>query len=425
MNTSFYKFLFIILSILPGFYAGAQDNLDLNSCRKLARDNYPKLNQSELMQEISRLKVANNKTAYLPQIDLKGQATYQSDVTSIDLDLSKFGMKIPSISKDQYKVYLDVKQTIWDGGMTNSRNLLENASLESDIQKLDVEEYQLNGLVDSWFFNLLLVRQNEQVLAKQVEVLDKQVEKLTNASKEGAARQKDVEKLEAEKLLLEQKQLELSSKRESIVAIVGILTGKELSKDVIPVFPEDQLSTEEGLFRPEFKLYELQKNQLKANDKLLSASRNPIIYGFGQAGYGRPGLNMLSNNFDPYYMVGIGVSWHVLDWQNTHRNKKINNLQRDVIGTLQSDFEQKQKIQLTDARAQISNMKQLLSSDEEIVNLRKKITFRSASELENGITTSTDYLSDLNAETVALINLEIHKIQLIQATINYNNILGK
>jgi outer membrane protein TolC len=419
--------LITILILMQFLYFNlyAQQVIDLKECRMMAKENFPKLKQTDLLQKINELKVANNKSAYLPQIDLKGQATYQSEVTALPIDLSKMGITIPSLAQDQYKVYVDLKQTIWDGGITNSKNQLEAASLESDMQKLEVEAYQVNAMVDAYFFNLLVIRQNEQVLSTQVEVLEKQVTRLENANKQGAARQKDVEKLMAEKLLLKQKQIELASKRQSVTSIMSILTGKAIGPDAVPQLPENGLAKADEINRPEFKLFELQQKQLLASDKLLSSTRNPLVFGFGQAGYGRPGLNMLSNEFDPYYMVGVGVSWRVLDWQNASRSKKMNSLQREVIGTLQSDFEQKQKIQLADASSQMANLKQLIASDEEILGLRKKITARAASELENGIVTSTDYLADLNSETVALINYETHKIQLVQATVNYNNILGK
>jgi outer membrane protein TolC len=423
MNTSFLKSIVIILTLLPSMLTFAQDKIELENCRKMARANYPKLKQSELIQQIKALKVENNQSAYLPQIDLKGQATYQSDVTAINLNIP--GIVIPSLAKDQYKLYLDVKQTIWDGGMTNSKNLLEDALLESDLQKLEVEAYQLNGLVDAYFFNLMIIRQNEQVLAAQLDVLGKQVARLENANKEGAARQKDLEKLMAEKLLLNQKMIEMASKRKSIAAVLSIVTGSEISADAVPQLPENGLDKANEPKRPEFKLFELQQKQLLISDKLFSSSRNPMFFGFGQAGYGRPGLNMLSNEFNPYYLVGVGLSWRVINWQNSLRNKKINSLQREVVGTLQSDFEQKQKMQLADAESQIANLRQLIASDEELLALRKKISARAASELENGVVTSTDYLTDLNSETVALINYETHKIQLVQATVNYNNILGK
>jgi outer membrane protein TolC len=419
--------LIAILILMQFFYFNlyAQQVIDLKECRTMAKENFPKLKQNALLQKINELKVANNKSAYLPQIDLKGQATYQSEVTALPIDLSKMGITIPSLEKDQYKVYVDLKQTIWDGGMTSSKNQLEAASLESDMQKLEVEAFQINSMVDAYFFNLLIIRQNEQVLSSQVEVLSKQVSRLENANKQGAARQKDVEKLMAEKLLLKQKQIEMASKRQSVTSILSILTGTEIGQEAVPKLPENGMTKADEIIRPEFKLFGLQQKQLLASDKLLSSTRNPIVFGFGQAGYGRPGLNMLSNEFEPYYMIGVGVSWRVLDWQNASRSKKMNSLQREVIGTLQSDFEQKQKMQLADASSQIANLKQLIASDEEILGLRKKITVRAASELENGVVTSTDYLTDLNSETVGLINYETHKIQLVQATVNYNNILGK
>jgi outer membrane protein TolC len=413
----------LLLIMFVSFQSFGQEKLILDSCLIQAKQHFPKLKQIEILQKINDLKEKNNQSAYLPQIDLKGQATYQSEVTSINIPIP--GITIPSMSKDQYKVYLDLKQTIWDGGMSKTKNELDKASLESDLQKLEVEVYQLNGLVDAYFFNLMIIRQNELVLSAQMEVLSQQITKMDNACKQGAARQKDYEKLLAEKLLMQQKQIELISKRETVIDVLGLLTGKKLNPDVDPILPEAKIAENGMNIRPEYKLFELQQKQLSVSDQILTTSRNPTFFGFAQAGYGRPGLNMLSNDFNPFYMIGVGLNWRVIDWQNSGRNKKINAYQRDVIGTLKSDFEQKQQMQLADASKQIFNFNKLISTDEELVALRKKITMSAASELENGVVTSADYINDFNAETVAQINFETHKIQLVQATINYNNLLGK
>jgi len=413
----------LMLILFVSFQSFGQEKLLLDSFRSQAKQNYPKMKQVDLLQKINDLKEKNNQSVYMPQIDLKGQATYQSAVTEINIPIP--GIQMPSMSKDQYKLYLDLKQTIWDGGISKTKNELEKASLESDLQKLEVEIYQVNGLVDAYFFNLMIIRQNEQVLSSQLEVLGQQITKLDNAFKQGAARQKDYEKLLAERIMMQQKQIELVSKRESVIDVLSVVIGEKINPNAEPQLPESKILDKEMNNRPEYKLFELQQKQLFVSDQLLTSSRNPLFFGFGQAGYGRPGLNMLSNNFDPYYMVGVGLSWRVIDWQNSIRNKKINGYQREVIGTIQSDFEQKQQMQLAEASRQISNLKQLIVSDEELVELRKKISLTAASELENGVVTSADYLSDLNAETVARINYETHKIQLVQAMINYNNILGK
>ena len=42
-----------------------------------------------------------------------------------------------------------------------------------------------------------------------------------------------------------------------------------------------------------------------------------------QAGYGNPGLNMLDNSFQPFYVVGLKANWNVFDWGKTKTDKKI------------------------------------------------------------------------------------------------------
>ena len=134
---------------------------------------------------------------------------------------------------------------------------------------------------------------------------------------------------------------------------------------------------------------------------------------------------MLSNEFDSYYILGVGLSWRITDWKIARRKKQINAFQREIIGTVQSDFEQKQQMQLVENKEKIANLKKLIQSDEALIELRKSISKRASSELENGTITSTDYLTDLNAETIALIAYETHKIQLVQAIQNNNTIIGK
>ncbi|MBN1926527.1 MAG: TolC family protein [Prolixibacteraceae bacterium] len=410
------------LIAIPATLSG-QQKLDLTTCRQWARENYPKLEQAELLKKISALKIKNNRSGYLPQVDLKGQATYQSDVVSFDIPIPGIDLEFPT--NDQYKVYLDVKQTIWDGGMMHSKNETENAALEAGIQKVEVEAYQLNVLVEAYFFNLLLLEQNLKVLETQQEVLKKQHERLLSTLEFGVARQKDCDKLRAEIIQTDQKILEIESKKTGLLEILSVITGKQIEKDAQLKIPLVTFREENLINRPEFKYFKLQQQQLLAGVRLLTSSRNPVFFAFGQAGYGKPGMNMLSNEFDTFYIVGVGLSWRITDWKLAQRKKQINAYQREIIETVQSDFEQKQQMQLVETKEKISNIKELIKNDEMLIDLRKSITKRASSELENGTITSTDYLTDLSAETLALISYETHKIQLVQAIENYNTIIGE
>jgi outer membrane protein TolC len=75
--------------------------------------------------------------------------------------------------------------------------------------------------------------------------------------------------------------------------------------------------------------------------------------------------------------------------------------------------------------SEIESLKALIDRDSELITLRKKITASAESQYQNGIITATEYLNELNTERQAVINYEIHKINLSMARIEYLNISGK
>lgn len=407
---------------MNSFLASAQQKFTLEQCKLFARDNYPKLKQAELLESISTLKNENTQSKYLPQIVLNGQATYQSEVIEINLPIE--GFQFDPVSKDQYKAYLDIKQNIWDGGVSKSQQELENVALETNLQKLEIDAQQLNTMVEGYFFNILLVDKSVEVITNQVELLSKQVERLESAVMLGAARQKDKMKLEVEVLLLQQKTAEMSSQKRTFVNMMGILIGQELENETTFELPLASIELADGNQRSELKYFELQQKQLVIGDQIISSLRNPKFFGFGQAGYGKPGFNMLKNEFSPYYLLGVGFNWKVIDWKNSKRNKEINEHNRQMIDLLKDDFIQKQKMQLAEVNNKISELNKQLEMDIKVVKMRGEITLSGASELQNGTITSTDYLIDVNAETNARLNYEMHKLQVVQAQVNFNTIKG-
>ena len=189
----------------------------------------------------------------------------------------------------------------------------------------------------------------------------------------------------------------------------------------LPIEPSDLIMP---LKRPEMDLFSKQNELLSANSDLLQKQRNPKLFGFGQAGYGKPGLNMLNNSFDTYYMVGLGFSWNVLDWETTSHQKQIIKLQQDMVQTKQDAFVRNIDLATDQQNKQINQISELLKTDQQLITIRERITKTSASKLENGTITTADYIQDLNAETTARLMLETHKIQMKEAWIKLANIRG-
>jgi outer membrane protein TolC len=421
------KFILLIsivaLTSVSGF---AQNTFTLENCREMVISNFPKLSNKQTNEEISQLKIENIRTGNLPEVVLNGRATYQSDVTSVNLpvSLTSMGFDIEGVSNDQYNAYLDIRQTIWDGGVSKAQREIERLALENELQKIDVEVHQLTRIADTYFFNVVLLRKSIEVMKLQNEVLGKQLERVQAAFHEGAVTKKDVLKLEVEQLKMQQKITQTSMREKSLLIAMSVLAGVEFSVSDTFRMPDVSIVSEHENNRPELHLFSLQQKQLEMSNGLLQSARNPKFFGFGQAGYGKPGLNMLHNEFDTYYKVGVGLKWKVFDWNETKRKKQIAQLNGKMVDVQKENFLQKQDMELLKAQNEIEMQEQLVRQDENIVDMRHRITQTASSELENGSITPTDYLTDLNAETSAKVNYEIHKIELIKAKMNYKTLLG-
>jgi outer membrane protein TolC len=406
----------------PVQMAFGQNMVSLAECYHLTRENYPNLQQAGIWQEITQLKKENLKTGYLPQVSLNGQATYQSDVTKIDIELPN--ISIPTVSKDQYKAYAEFRQTLWDGGLTAANAQLEDALLKSHLSELEVELYKLNEQVAQAFFTALVVEKQTEVVNAQKKVLTEKLASAESAIRNGMAEKTAALEIKAEILNLEQHKIQLVAAKNSAIQMLSILTGKAINQDFEFVFTEKPVLPGENLSRPEQVLFSNQITQLETQMNLLDKSRNPKLFGFGQAGYGKPGLNMLKNEFDTYYLVGVGLSWNVFDWNKTSRQKQVLTLQQEMIQRQEETFSQNIQLLLAQQKVQISKLETMLKTDLELIELRTEITKSAASKLKNQFLSTSDYIRELQSETVAKLNLELHKIQLNEAKEKYRLIKG-
>lgn len=417
------KSLLMLLLLLFAVSLQAQQLVSLNDCQQWARDAHPLLKQKDLYRQMSELKLDNVQAAWFPQLGLNAQATYQSDVTHIGISLP--GVTIPTVSKDQYKAYLDLKQTIWDGGVSKARKELESAQELTNQQGVEVELYQVKEQVNKLFFSSFLLQQNLQLLEKKQQTLEARKSQMQSAVINGALLESELDQVLAELIKVKQQQLELQTSRTSALAALAILTGKVIGDLENLQLETTELSLNDSLKRPELEQFAQQQSLLAASSDLTQRGRNPKIFGFGQAGYGRPALNMLNDDFDTYYMLGVGMSWSVLDWKQTKRNREVIQLQQELVQTQQSQFERSVAIALDGERRTLEQTRALMAQDEELIAVQQRITKSSAAKLENGTYTAADYLQDLNAELAARINFEVHKVQLEASKISYQNILGQ
>jgi len=415
--------LFVVFPWMP-LFAQQPDTISLNYCQQLALDNYPLIKQKELLSEAAGLKIKNLNTNYFPQISLNGQATYQSAVTEIPQISPMFNF--PSMSKDQYKVTLDVNQTIWDGGLTSAQKKLENTSLQADQMNIDVETAKIKERVNLIYFNILLAQQNEKVVVNIQDELRSKLKKTEAGIKNEVLLQSNADVLKAELIKTEQQLIELANSKSAALNMLSEFINRPLYGTTELKIPEDIII--EPVYdnkRPEMQLLDLQMNKLDVSKSLVNTKVMPRFYAFGQGGYGRPGFNMLSNDFDFFYIVGAKMSWNISGFYQSGREKRIIDIQKNILNTQKETFDKNLKIASQKDAADITKYKQLISKDDEIIKLRQNITKTASAQLENGVITATEYVTELNAEMLAKLNLELHKIQMKIAETNYLTSMGK
>ena len=154
------KWLIGLLLICIHWAMAQQSNsLTLDDCLQMAKQNYPLIKQFTLIEKTKEYSIANAQKGYLPQFNVTGQATYQSAVTGFPITLPN--VDIPTISKDQYRLYGEVSQSITDLFAVKDQKEYINANSEIETQKIKVELYKLRERINSIYFGILLI--DEQI----------------------------------------------------------------------------------------------------------------------------------------------------------------------------------------------------------------------------------------------------------------------
>lgn len=395
----------------------------LEECQLAAEKNYPIIKQYDLISQTTQLTVRNIQKGWLPQITIAAQATYQSDVTSwpesMQGTFQQLGINMKGLSKDQYKVGIDLQQTIYDGGTISS--LRSIARQEEKVQKAQVETnlYQVRKRVNEMYFSLLLL--NEQIkLNDDVKALLLSSEKkLASMLKGGTIATSDFENIRAERLSVEQQNESLKSQQQMLQHLLSTFCGIKVSYVQKPAPFDTTISTNK---RPEMLLFDNQLQLSSIKEKALKSQVRPKLGVFAQGFYGYPGLNMFEDMMNRKWslngMVGVKLSWNIGALYSLKNDKAKLRLQREMTENAREIFlfnNQLEEIQQNENIKRYHTMKQ---TDDEIIMLRTNIRKAAESKLSHGIIDINNLLREINNENAAKIQQTIHDIEMLKEMYN-------
>ena len=395
-------------------------NITLDICQQKARELYPLTKQYGLIEKTSEYNIANANKAWLPQVNFTAKATYQSETTKLPISIPN--VIIPELTKDQYNAALDVSQTIWDGGVVKAQKNIIKAQAEAEKQKLEVDLYMLKERVNQLYFGILLLNEQLQQLTLIKTDFQANYEKLIALKQNGIAGQADIDAVRVEQLNLEQKENDLQTTLKSFTEMLTAFTNLNFSSK--PEFSKPIISSVDYALenkRPELLLLATQSKALSSQRDMITASNLPKVGIFVQGGYGKPGLNMLTNEFSPYYIGGLRLSWNLSGYYSQKNNFEKISLNQKSIDIQKETFLFNNNLQNRQQMNEIEKLKSTMKNDDEIILLRSNIKKATTAKFENGTATITDMLRDVNAESLARQARALHEIQLYMAVYQLKN----
>jgi outer membrane protein TolC len=385
-------------------------NMTLAICLEAAQKSATSTKQKEIEQELARLNAQIIQTGWLTQIAFNGQTTYQSDVTGLGIDIPN--LRMTPINKDQYKTFVDVNQLIYDGGASKIRNMLQEISSNNAQTRIQIANRNLLLETQKMFFSALLAQENHLIWETAKEEIIARKTALESGLRFGARTKNQLDILDVELLKIEQQITDISAAKNIAVDMLNLLTGLNLNKQTKFQIPQDIQSISPLSFDTfEMKVLQNQQSIVAANQELNQSKLRPKAIVFGQGGYGNPALNMLKNEFQSYYLLGIRLNWDISSFYTKNINQKSEQLQKELINQQKIDLERQISMQHTKMSEEVKRFETLIQQDRGMITLRERISKTAASELDMGTITATQFVSEKNAEKLVKQAYLLHTIQ--------------
>jgi len=412
------KKLVLALTMLPMLVQGQT----LEECQQAAEKNYPQIRQYGLIEKTTQLTVANIQKGWLPQVSAQAQATYQSDVTAWPSEMkammSGMGIDMKGLTKDQYRVGIDVQQTIYDGGVIGSQKRIAREQGKVQTAQNEVHIYNVRKRVNEMYFGLLLLDEQIKLNTDLQTLLAGNERKLESMTRRGTAAESDLQSVKAERLNAVQKGTELASQKQMLQCMLSTFCGIEVNNIQKPQVKADGRNLTAGNQRPELKLLDAQISVLNAQERALNAALMPKVGVFAQGFYGYPGLNMFEDMMRHKWslngLVGARVTWTIGALYTRKNDKAKLQLQRDMTENSREVFLFNNNLEQIQQNENIERYQKLMAHDGEIISLRQALRQAAESKLAHGIIDVNDLVREINQENAACVQQSVHEIEMLK-----------
>lgn len=406
--------------------------ITIEQCVEKAMENYPEIRKYDLVSMTREIDLSDIDKGWLPRISAYGQATVQNAVPSFPESLSgvlqQMGQSMRGLDKLQYKVGVDISQTIWDGGLSRARRDVSRLTSETQRKYIDVELYAVRQRVENLYFAILLTEEQIAQTGNALALVKGNLEKLRSMLRNGTAMQCDVDMVAAQALTMEQDITRARSAVRGYRQVLEIFIGESLSDRVL-VMPEALMPSDMRPARPELSLFENRIAAAQASRRLSDVSLMPKVGFFAQTWYGYPGFDyfksMMNRNLSFNIMAGVKVTWNIDAFYTKKNTARRTAVDTGNVMAEKETFLFNTGMQSVSQQEKISGLRSVMADDAKIIELRTNVRKAAESQLENGVIDAMALLTKITDENQAKLTARFHEIQLIQEIYNLKYILNR
>lgn len=424
------KRILLLTSLLASLAVCAQPSVE--RCKEMAREHYPLIRRYGLIEQSRDYTLSNAARAWLPQVTLSGQATLQSDVVSwpeeFESMLAMQGLDMPGIRRDQYKVQIDVQQTLWDGGKSRTDRAIAEGEAAQERMSTEVELYAVDSRVEDIYFGILLMQEQQRQIGETMQRLQTNLDQVNALVENGMAMQADADAVEVQLLTQRQSLGQVEARLQSFRRILGLFIGEELGEAPLPM-PVAEEPVGYDSERPELQLMDAQMALLQAREQMVDVSLAPRVALFAQGYYGYPGLNMFENMVSHRWtlngIVGVRMNWNISSLYTSKTSRRQLQNARDNVMLQREVFAFNSRLQAEQESAEVRRIREAIADDDRIVALRSRVREAAEVRLQEGMIDTHDLLGKISDETTAKIARSTHQIELVKAIYDLKHTLNK
>ncbi len=415
-----HSWIFLFVLFAKNIFAQQSEMLFLDSCYSQARNNYPLIRQYDLIEKAKEFTIRNANKAWLPQLSITGIGGY------VFGGLPELGPSTGSESSNNFKFIGlgQLNQTLWDGGATKMQKQIAESQSGVDKANTDIQLYTLRERVNQVFFGILLLDEQLKQADIQLDMLNRNVNKVQLLHQNGLALKTELNEIKAEVLKVKQKRIEFEYSRSGYIYMLSLLTGKPLNDSVKLSRPVISISPDAKITRPELSLFQSQRNLIEAQSTIDKVRLMPKVGLLGAGVLIAPPMQLGREEKSGLALAGLSVSWDIGGLYSNSNNKNLRQIRIDQIQSQEDAFIFNNNIQSKQQNTEIEKCRTLLISDDEIVSLRTSIRESYQVQYDNGNCPLNDVLTATDKESDARSNKSLHEIQLLLAIHQFKTTKG-